>query len=91
LVDDDLEFAHLQTDTRMVSEDEDGETGEVVLTEDLNTELREAARNREVSHTTLPLLLISLIFDRLSKLLIWRTHHGSTGRTTSMIIMFLSK
>jgi mediator of replication checkpoint protein 1 len=51
LVDDDLEFAHLQTDTRMVSEDEDGETGEVVLTEDLNTELREAARNRETFET----------------------------------------
>lgn len=35
----------------MVSEDEDEETGKVVTTEDLNAELREAARNREVSRT----------------------------------------
>ncbi|KAG1792446.1 MRC1-like domain-containing protein [Suillus plorans] len=47
LIDDDLEFVHLQADTRMVSEDEDEETGKVVTTEDLNAELREAARNRE--------------------------------------------
>ncbi|KAG1874779.1 MRC1-like domain-containing protein, partial [Suillus subalutaceus] len=51
LIDDGLEFAHLQTDTRMVSEDEDEETGDVVLTEDLNAELREAARNRETFET----------------------------------------
>lgn len=51
LIDDDLEFVHLQADTRMVSEDEDEETGKVVTTEDLNAELREAARNREVSRT----------------------------------------
>lgn len=51
LIDDDLEFDHLQTDTRMVSDDEDEETRKVVLTEDLNAELREAARNREVSRS----------------------------------------
>ncbi|KAG1820532.1 MRC1-like domain-containing protein [Suillus subaureus] len=47
LIDDDLEFAHLQTDARTVSEDEDGETGEMVSIEDLNAELREAAKKRE--------------------------------------------
>lgn len=47
LIDDDLEFVHLQADTRMVGEDEDEETGKVVTTEDLNAELREAARDRE--------------------------------------------
>lgn len=51
LIDDDLEFDHLQADTRMVSDDEDEETRKVVLTEDLNAELREAARNREVSRS----------------------------------------
>lgn len=35
----------------MVSDDEDDETRKVVLTEDLNAELREAARNREVSRS----------------------------------------
>ncbi|KAG2071979.1 hypothetical protein BDR04DRAFT_1097661 [Suillus decipiens] len=51
LVDDDLEFVHLKTDAPMVSEDEDEETGEVVSTNDLNAELREAARNRETVET----------------------------------------
>ncbi|KAG1780344.1 MRC1-like domain-containing protein [Suillus placidus] len=51
LIDDDLEFGHLQPDTAMVSEDEDEETRKVVLTEDLNAELREAARNRETFET----------------------------------------
>lgn len=54
LIDDDLEFDHLQTDTRMVSDDEDEETRKVVLTEDLNAELREAARNRETFKTLDP-------------------------------------
>ncbi|KAG2361993.1 hypothetical protein BDR07DRAFT_1407958 [Suillus spraguei] len=51
LVDDDLEFVHLKTDAPMVSEDEDEETGAVVSTNDLNAELREAARNRETVET----------------------------------------
>ncbi|KAG2148095.1 MRC1-like domain-containing protein [Suillus clintonianus] len=54
LIDDDLEFVHLQADTRMVSEDEDEETRKVVLIEDLNAELREAARSRETFETLDP-------------------------------------
>ncbi|KAG0699868.1 MRC1-like domain-containing protein [Suillus ampliporus] len=56
LVDDDLEFVHLQVDTQMASEDEDEEkeTRKVVLIEDLNAELREAARNNETFETLDP-------------------------------------
>ncbi|KAG1753709.1 MRC1-like domain-containing protein [Suillus paluster] len=54
LMDDDLEFVHLQTDTRMASEDEDEETRKVVLIEDLNAELREAAKKKESFETLDP-------------------------------------
>lgn len=53
MIDDDVEFVHLQVDTQMSGEDEDEETRKVVSIEALNDEIREAVRNKEVSRTVL--------------------------------------
>ncbi|OJA13418.1 hypothetical protein AZE42_05784 [Rhizopogon vesiculosus] len=56
LIDDDVEFVHLQADTQMsgVDEDEDEETRKVVSTEALKDEIRKAVRNKETFGTLDP-------------------------------------
>jgi len=63
LVDDDVEFDHLQAETQISGEDEDEEPTKVISTEALNDEIREAVRNKEVSRTV-DIQLIILIFRR---------------------------
>ena len=63
MVDDDVEFDHLQAETQMSGEDEDEEPTKVISTEALNDEIREAVRNKEVSRTV-GVQLIILIFRR---------------------------
>lgn len=53
MIDDDVEFVHLQADTHMSGEDEDEETRKVISSEALNDEIRKAVENKEVNRTVI--------------------------------------